>query len=292
MTPLALELDHTGVAVRDLDAGQAAYARLGFTLTPRGFHSGAVTPGGPVVPWGSGNHCAMFEDGYLEIIGIVDPDLHNTTKTLLDRYEGAHIVAFGSGEADAAFAALSARFEGVCAPMRLERPAAFGPDDEETRLAAFRNINLEPGLCPEAKFIFIEHLTRDVLWQPHLMAHANSAIGLAEIGLCVADVEATSERLGRLLGLTPKDAMPGVAQLTLQRGKVYVMNETGMQSWIPGITPPCLPYVATIGFSVRDLDAARKHLADNGVAYAEHSYPAIWIGPQYTHGPVISFIQA
>ena len=292
MTLLDIELDHTGVAVRDLDAGQAAYARLGFTLTPRGFHSGAVVPGGPVEPWGSGNHCAMFEDGYLEIIGIVDPDLHSTTKSLLDRYEGAHIVAFGSGEADAAYGALSARFDGVRAPMRLERPAAFGPNDEEIRLAAFRNINLEPGACPEAKFIFIEHLTRDVLWQQHLMTHANTAIGLAEIGLCVANVDAASERLGRLLDLTPKDAMPGVVQFTLRRGKVYVMNKAGMQSWTPGVAPPCLPYVATIGFAVRDLDAARKHLADNSVSYTEHPYPAIWVGPQFTHGPVISFIQA
>ena len=292
MTLLDIKLDHTGVAVRDLDAGQAAYARLGFTLTPRGFHSGAVVPGGPVEPWGSGNHCAMFEDGYLEIIGIVDPDLHSTTKALLDRYEGAHIVAFGSGEADAAYGALSARFDGVRAPMRLERPAAFGPNDEEIRLAAFRNINLEPGACPEAKFIFIEHLTRDVLWQPHLMTHANTAIGLAEIGLCVSNVDAASERLGRLLDLTPKDAMPGVVQFTLRRGKVYVMNKAGMQSWTPGVAPPCLPYVATIGFAVRDLDAARKHLADNSVSYTEHPYPAIWVGPQFTHGPVISFIQA
>jgi len=292
MTSLDLDLDHTGVAVRDLDAGQAAYARLGFTLTARGFHSGAVTPGGPVEPWGSGNHCAMFEDGYLEIIGIVDPNLHSTTKGLLDRYEGAHIVAFGSGEGDAAFTTLSARMVGVRAPARLERPAAFGPNDEETRLAAFRNISLEPGVCPEAKFIFIEHLTRDVLWQPHLMTHANSVIGLAEIGLCVADVEETSTRLGKLLDLTPKDAMPGIAQFTLRRGKVYVMNEAGMAGWTPGIVPPCLPYVATIGFTVRDLDATRKYLTDAGIEYAEHAYPAIWVAPEFTHGPVLSFIQA
>jgi hypothetical protein len=234
----------------------------------------------------------MFENGYLEIIGIVDPALHSTAKALLERHEGAHIVAFGVADADAAFATLSARIDGVRAPMRLERPAAFGPNDEETRLAAFRNINLEPGACPEAKFIFIEHLTRDVLWQPHSMIHANGAVGLAEIGLCVADVDESSARLGRLLDLTPRDAMPGVAQFTLRRGKLYVMNETGMGRWTPGIAPPCLPYVATIGFTVRDLDATRKHLADNGVEYAEHPYPAIWVKPRFTHGPVISFIQA
>ena len=171
-------------------------------------------------------------------------------------------------------------------------PAAFGPNGEETQLAVFRNINLDPGVCPEAKFIFIEHLTRDVLWQPHLMAHPNTAVGLAEIGLCVADIEESSAGLGRLLDLAPKDVMPGVAQLTLRRGKVYVMNEAGMQGWTPGVTPPCLPYVATIGFTVRDQDAARKHLAENDIDFTEHPYPAIWVRSQYTHGPVVSFIHA
>ena len=65
-----------------------------------------------------------------------------------------------------------------------------------------------------------------------------------------------------------------------------------MHGWIPGITPPCLPYVATVGFSVRDLDATRKHLTDNGIEFADHPYPAIWVKPEYTHGPVLSFIQA
>ena len=83
---ISLELDHTGVAVRDLDIGQAAYRKLGFNLTPRSFHSGSRTAGGPVEKWGSGNHCAMFENGYLEIIGITDPNLYSSTQAYLERY--------------------------------------------------------------------------------------------------------------------------------------------------------------------------------------------------------------
>lgn len=79
MANLDLTLDHTGVAVRNLDDGEAAYRRLGFILTTRSIHSGSVTPGAPVTPWGSGNHCAMFREGYLEIIGITDPNLYSST---------------------------------------------------------------------------------------------------------------------------------------------------------------------------------------------------------------------
>jgi len=54
------ELDHVGVAIKDLERGRAIYQRLGFRLTARSIHSGSREPGGPVEPWGSGNHCAMF----------------------------------------------------------------------------------------------------------------------------------------------------------------------------------------------------------------------------------------
>ena len=124
MSQPVFELDHAGIAVRDLDAAEAAYRRLGFNLTPRSIHSGSVEPGGPVVPWGSGNHCAMFADGYLEIVGLTDPALHSSVKTFLERYEGAHIIAIGSGDTDATYRALSTRSEGVKAPVRLQRDAA------------------------------------------------------------------------------------------------------------------------------------------------------------------------
>ena len=41
-------IDHMVIRVRDLDAGEALYRRLGFSLTPRGFHAGR----------GSANHTA------------------------------------------------------------------------------------------------------------------------------------------------------------------------------------------------------------------------------------------
>ena len=68
---LRLELDHVGVAVKSLDRGRDAYAKLGFTLAARSIHSGSRVPGGPVELWGSGNHCAMFREGYLEELGRV-----------------------------------------------------------------------------------------------------------------------------------------------------------------------------------------------------------------------------
>ena len=52
-------IDHVVVLVRDLDKAQQAYARMGFTLTPRGFHT-----------LGSQNHCLMFGGDYVELLAV------------------------------------------------------------------------------------------------------------------------------------------------------------------------------------------------------------------------------
>ena len=67
-------IDHALVGVSDLEAARDAYARLGFTVTPRGRHIG----------WGTGNHTVMFENDYVELIGILDPTqyIHNLDEFL------------------------------------------------------------------------------------------------------------------------------------------------------------------------------------------------------------------
>ena len=52
-------IDHAMILVRDLDRARDTYARMGFTLTPRGFHS-----------LGSQNHCIMFGRDYLELMAL------------------------------------------------------------------------------------------------------------------------------------------------------------------------------------------------------------------------------
>ena len=293
MADIDLELDHVGLATVDLDQAADAYQRLGFTLTPRSIHQGQTRPDGPVEPWGQGNHCAMFRDGYLEILGITDPDKHNGVAPLLAKYEGIHVTAYTVDDAEAAYPELSARVDGLKPPLVLERDAAFGPDGTETRRAGFRNIGSMPEIWPEARFIFIQHVTREVLWQPHLLDHPNGAVAMTEVGYCVADPGPLTDRLSRAAGIAAKEnAMPGINALQLGRTRAYIMTPDGMAGWIKGVTPPHLPYVATFGVSVADLGATKAYLSANDIPVNDHPYPAVWVAPEYTHGPVVSFIQA
>ena len=92
-------IDHSLLGVRDLEAARRRFEGLGFTLTPRGRHIG----------WGTANYCIMFEAGYVELLGIVDPAqfTNDLDKFLVER-EGLLGLAFATSDAVALAAALSA----------------------------------------------------------------------------------------------------------------------------------------------------------------------------------------
>ena len=106
MDALTLSLDHVGLAVKYLATAKNAYQKLGFNLTALSMHAGANDTDGKIVPWGSGNHCAMFAQGYFEIIGLMDAALPSNVKKMVERYEGLHIVAMRCSRAEDAYPAL------------------------------------------------------------------------------------------------------------------------------------------------------------------------------------------
>lgn len=288
-TPLAVKLDHAGVAVNDLDAGRAAYERLGFRLTARSMHRGSPTPGAPVEPWGSGNHCAMFREGYLEIVGLTDPAMFSNVKTLVARYEGAHMVAIGCDSADAAHAELQRRGVRIDAPRQLERDAAYGPAGNETRRAAFRNMYLDRDAYPEALLFYIEHLTRDVLWQPHLLDHPNGVTAIRDVFLCAPEAEATAQKLALVLECIPERTAQGEWRLAMAHGAIWVTTPAAWARWAPGAPTPPLPSAVGIGFRVDSIAATRSLLASRGVEVRDGRADGIWVGPAQACGAALYF---
>src|SRR5215469_10152014 len=168
MPGLGACLDHVGIVARDLAAAAALYQRLGFQLTPQARQQGPLAEGGASVPWGSANRCAMLRRGYLEIIGIVDAALYdNGLGAFLVRYEGMHILAFGTDDADAAVARLRVAGLEVPGVKPMQRPAGGG-------IARFRRVPL--AAAPEGRIQLIQHETPELLWQEPLLEHPNGAI--------------------------------------------------------------------------------------------------------------------
>src|SRR6202008_3161751 len=83
-------LDHVGHFVPDPQAASDALARVGFMPTP-----GSV-PGDPAgAPTGTGNVCAMFGRGYIEVLfKTAATPLAAELDISMARYTGVHLTAF------------------------------------------------------------------------------------------------------------------------------------------------------------------------------------------------------
>src|SRR3546814_4086545 len=85
-------LDHVVIMVRDLSIGAQRWRDLGFTVSPRGTHSAHL---------GTGNHTIMFDDDYLELLGVLaETELNEPSRAFLARRgEGLERAAFRTADA-------------------------------------------------------------------------------------------------------------------------------------------------------------------------------------------------
>ena len=162
-------IDHTIVGVRDLEAAREVWARLGFTLTPRGSHIG----------WGTANYCVMFERDYFELLGIVDPEAFtNKLDEFLDDREGLLGLAFATSDGDALAAELEAAgipFEG---PKDLKRNLELPGG---TVLPEFKLVFPAAGALPGLSAFICEHLTPELVRRPEWLVHANGARAIRSV---------------------------------------------------------------------------------------------------------------
>jgi len=278
-------LDHVAVVVPDLDRAQATYTRLGFRLTPRSSHKGALEPGGPMVQWGGGNHCSMFRAGYLEVLGVTDPArYHDYILERLRRGPGLCLLALGCDDVAAAARDLRTRVREV--PDELPELQRDVPCGEGTRLGRFRFVFLPESVVPETDTFYIEHLTPEVLWQPALLEQPNGVRGLDAAVLLSAEPQASAARLERVLGIAPQ-ALDGGVRFELDRGAVEVVDGAGLAARYPGAAPPAPPRLAAARMHVADLAATRGYLERQGVAFGETPHGTLWVGPAQAEGAIL-----
>lgn len=263
------DLDHVGIAVRDLDAAAERYRRLGFMLTERSHHQARSGPDAAPQPVGTGNHCIMLERGYVELIGVTQPNYTGRLRDVLARREGLHILALGCS--DGAEAVRHLRTRGVTAApgRRIERPIL---ERGVPAVAAFTIIDLPDALLPGTHVLAIEHHTRPVLWQPHLISHPNGALSLERLII----VDDAPEKLQRKLA----DALG-----TLDAGVIEVVDPASRRGTAPA---PALPFLAELTLGIVDVDGAARLLARNGVPAQRDAAGDLLIGPDEACGVALT----
>ncbi len=245
-------LDHVGHFVRDGEAASRALARCGFAPTPISIQVNPDTAGGSQ-PTGTGNVTAMLERGYLEILfKTSDTPLGRELETALTRHAGVHLAAFAVANADKAHRRLAADGFAVRALVHMQRPVETASG---AATAAFSIARVEPEAMPEGRIQLLTHHTEQAVWQERWLKHPNSAIGLIDVVIAVADVEEAAQRFARFAGRAATWT-PGGALIRLDRGGVYLVTHDRVAERLPEVAIAELPFMAGYALCVQSLAAA------------------------------------
>jgi len=254
-------LDHIAHFVRDADAAQRALIHCGFAPTPISVQV-SPDPAGGSRPTGTGNITTMFERGYAEVLfKTTDTPLAREFDAMLEQHAGLHLAAFAVADADAAHRRLAENGFAVRELVRMSRPV---DTQAGGATAAFTIARVEPGVMPEGRIQMLTHHTEQAVWQKRWLNHPNSAIGLIDVVIAVADVEEASARFARFTGRQATRTSGG-AVLQLDRGGVYLVNHERITERVPEVPVTRLPFMVGYALRVESLAAAERAVDHAGL---------------------------
>ncbi len=277
-------IDHAVVAVRDLDKAAENWRRLGFTVSPRGTHSAKM---------GSGNYTIMLDPDYMELLGVLVETEHNApTRAFLDRNgEGIERIAFTAVDSAAGAEEIRARGYEPLGPTDFERPVTM-PDGSQSA-ARFRIFQWPLSEAPGGLRIFAcQHKTRETVWIPELMKHANGAKRLKQALVVAAEPARDAAHLARLIDGDVKAEPDGAAAVPSgsDRAEFIFLTREQLGRRYPEVALAGLPERGGAGLvlATSDLAAAQKAVGSSGV----RSGAAVCVPPAAANGTLLAFIKA
>ena len=180
---MTFSLDHVVInALFDMDRAAALMSQLGFTLTPRGFHS-----------LGSINHLMVFEGHYLELVGL-PLQTEVLRRDVLESPLGLNGLVFQAGDMDACISQLRDSGLTLLEPRSFSRPVTI---DGVEQLARFRTARTTPELFEAGRVYYCQHYTPELVWHRPWMSHANGCDGMSELVVVTASIETDVPRYAK-----------------------------------------------------------------------------------------------
>lgn len=241
-------LDHIVVNVRDrIDDAANTYRRLGFTLTPRGYHT-----------LGSMNHLAIFGTDYMELIAVKPGD--NSRPEIMEAPFGVNGLVFGTEDATATYEALRRNEVPIDPPHQFSRPVEAGGT---TRDAIFRTTRLPRSAAAAGRLYFCQHLTRDLVWRDEWRRHANGAIGIARAVIAAEEPEILGGLFAHMFGTATVRPTDDGCSLMLGLSRFDIVHPAALWEMFGGAAPDSRgrrDYMAALTFRTLSLDAAETAL--------------------------------
>jgi catechol 2,3-dioxygenase-like lactoylglutathione lyase family enzyme len=249
-------IDHSLIGVRDLEAAQTVWGRLGFTVTPRGRHIG----------WGTGNYCIMLDSGYIELLGIIDASqFTNNLDQFLAQREGLMGVAFATDDALACQDALTTAGLHPDGPKALARLLELPEGDVTPR---FNLVFLPPEETPAVRAFVCHHATPELVRRPAWQQHANGATALISVTVVCDDPVSTAFGYLRIFGPERLKVLDGVTIVNCGLGTLRFVTPGRLATLHPGLDPlPAYPtpWMAAMKLEVQDRKRCLTLLREAGV---------------------------
>lgn len=279
--PALSGIDHTLIGVRDLEAARECWARLGFTVTPRGRHIG----------WGTANYCIMLSRGYIELLGILDPaQFTNNLDKFLETREGLMGLAFASDDPAATKTRLEALGLHPDGPKDLKRYLELPEGDV---LPEFRLLFLPKAETPDLSAFVCCHLTPELIRRSDWLDHANGAGSLAGMTIISEQPEHSAGAYSVYFGEDAVRAIPGGAEVVCGQGRLRFVTCDGFAALYPGqgSWPPfAAPMPAAMTVTVREPSQTMTHLWNRAIR-ADRDGDRIWVASSEANGLVLEFVK-
>src|SRR5437773_1245304 len=275
-------VDHAVVVVRDLDKAADNWRRLSFTVSPRGTHSEKM---------GSGNYTIMLDPDYIELLGVLVETEHNApTRAFLDRSgEGIERIAFTTVDSAAGVEEICARGYEPLGPTDFERPVTM-PDGSQSA-ARFRIFQWPLSEAPAGLRIFAcQHQTRETVWIPELMKHANGAKRLKQVLIVTPEPADDAAQLASMIDRDARVEPDGAIAVPSgsDRADFVFLTKSQLGTCYPGVSLAGLPERAGAGLViVADVAAAEKALGAVGVKSAG----SVVVPPAEGNGTMLAFVK-
>jgi hypothetical protein len=277
-------IDHAVVVVQDLDRAAENWKRLGFTVSPRGTHSAKM---------GSGNTTIMLDPDYIELLGVLVETEHNapTRAFLAKRGEGIERIAFTAVDSAAGAEEIRARGYEPVGPVDFERPVTM--PDGSLSAAKFRIFQWPIAEAPGGLRIFAcQHKTRETVWIPELMKHANGAKRLKQALVVSSEAAKDATHLARMIDRDVRSESDGAVAVPSgsDRADFIFLTKDQLTRRYPDVPLAGLPERGGAGLvlATSDLAAAQKAVGSAGI----RSGDAVCVAPAAANGTLLAFVKA
>jgi len=241
---------------------------------------------------GTGNYTIMLAEDYIELLGVLAATEHNApSRAFLDRNGGGiERIAFTAVDSADGAEEIRARGYTPVGPTDFERPVTM--PDRTLSAAKFRTFQWPVAEAPGGVRIFAcQHKTRETVWIPELMRHANGAKRLRQVLLVAPEPAKEAAHLSRMIDREARSDADGAVAVPSgsDRADFVFLTKAQLSRRYPEVPLTTLAERGAAGLVIAaDLTSAEKALGSAGV----RSGSGICVPPAAANGTLLAFVTA